>query len=317
MFRGLSRLRAPALLIAALAALLVFAAGASAETRTGETVTAVPLFGVTSPEATLVKASASYETASGTVGFNFTTAAEPQAEKKAKLLTPVADIALISGTSGCSLAALQQKQYSSPVLAIESHYGEPTVAGAAVPASFESLPLFSIPVAKTVSGTTTTLGLALPEIANQGFNCALVETQEEAGGSLMVFPIAAPPASPTPPAPTPAAPPAPAPASPPVLAIAKSKPLKLKVGKSKTIRVKVSNTGATATAPGSLRVKAPAGVIVKPERQQVPILAPGGSFTLSVRVELTAKAKPKSTVALTGTASGLTAKGSVVVKRTD
>jgi hypothetical protein len=33
-------------------------------------------------------------------------------------------------------------------------------------------------------------------------------------------------------------------------------------------------------------------------------------------VKLTEKAKPKSTISLTGTAAGLTAKGSVVVKST-
>ena len=315
MFRGKTRLHAPALLIAALAALLVFAATAAAETRTGETTTTVPGGGVTSADATLVRSSASYETTSGSVGFDITTAAEPQAEKEGEASDTVADIALISGTSGCSLAALQQKQYSSPVVVIESHYDEPTVAGAAVPASFESLPLFSIPVAKTVSGTTTTLGLALPEIANQGFNCALIETQEAAGGSLMVFPIAAPPASPAPP--TPPAPPAPAPASPPVLAIAKSKPLKLKVGKSKTVKVKVTNTGATATAQGSLRMKPTKGVLVTPETQKLPALAPGASWSVSVRVKLTGKAKPKSTLSLTGTASGVTAKASLVVKLTE
>jgi hypothetical protein len=225
----------------------------------------------------------------------------------------VADLALISATSGCSLAALQLNQLSPPVLAIESHYDEPTVAGAAVGTSLESLPPFSIPVAKTVSGTTTTLGLALPEIANQGFNCALVETHEEAEGSLMVFPITAPPAPPTPPAP----PPAPAPASRPVLAIAKSKPLKVKVGKSTTVKIKVSNTGATATAQGSLRVKAAKGVLVKPEVQKLPVLAPGASWTVSVRVQVTEKAKTKSTLSLVGTASGSTATSSLIVKRTE
>jgi uncharacterized membrane protein len=125
-------------------------------------------------------------------------------------------------------------------------------------------------------------------------------------GTTMTTPVPAP-------APAPAPPPA---SAPPVLSIAKPKALKLAVGKSKTIRVKVSNAGATATAPGSLRVKAPTGVVVKPERQQIPTLAPGRSFSLSVRVELTVKAKPKSTVSLTGTAPGVvTAKSSLVIKR--
>jgi hypothetical protein len=310
-------LRAPALLIAALAALLIFAAAASAETRTGETTTAAPLFGVASPEATLVKSSASYETTGGTVGFSFTTAAEPQAEKEGEPSDTVTDLALISATSGCSFTAVEFGQYSSPLLAIESHYDEPAIAKAAVATSIESLPAFSIPVGKTVSGTTTTLALTLGQVANQSFNCALVETQEEAGASLMVFPIAAPvipPETPAPPAaPTPSAA---VPASaPPVLAIAKAKkPLSLKVGKSKTVKIKVSNTGATATAQGSLRVKPTKGVLVTPETQKLPVLAPGASWTISVRVKLTEKAKPKSTLSLTGTASGLTAKGSLVVK---
>jgi uncharacterized membrane protein len=113
--------------------------------------------------------------------------------------------------------------------------------------------------------------------------------------------------------PAPAATPAPAPA-PAALSIAKSKPLKLKAGKSRTVKIKVTNTGGTATGPGSLRVKAPAGVLVKPETQKVPVLLPGGSWTLSVRVQLTAKAKERSTISLTGTAPGLSAKGSFVVK---
>jgi hypothetical protein len=322
--------RAPALLVVMLAALLVFAAGASAETRTGESNASVP--GAVSPEATLLKSSASYDTTTGTVGFEFTTAAEPRAEDEGgKPSETVADLALFSATSGCSFGALESRLYSPPLLLIESHYSEPTAAVAIVATTLENLPPFSIPVGKTVSGTTTTLALALPEITNQGFNCAIVLTREEKGESLMAFPIAAPvippetpvspanPESPTAPsAPAaPAAPSAPAavPAPPPAaLSIAKAKPLKLKVGKSKTVKVKVTNTGATATAQGSLRVKPAKGVLVTPETQKLPVLVPGASWTVSVRVQLTEKAKPKSMLSVTGTASGLTAKGSLVVK---
>ncbi|HVV89753.1 MAG TPA: hypothetical protein VHB53_04605 [Solirubrobacterales bacterium] len=57
------------------------------------------------------------------------------------------------------------------------------------------------------------------------------------------------------------------------------------------------------------------GVLVKPEVQKLPGLAPGTSWTLSARVQLTARAKPKSTLSLTGTAPGATtATGSLVVK---
>lgn|GEM_PF-2172891 len=100
----------------------------------------------------------------------------------------------------------------------------------------------------------------------------------------------------------------------PVLSIARPKPLTLKVGKWKTVKVNVTNTGATGSGTGSLRVKAPKGVTVTPEKQQLPVLAPGKSWTVSVRVQLTRKAKKKSTLALTASASGITGTGSLVVK---
>jgi hypothetical protein len=79
--------------------------------------------------------------------------------------------------------------------------------------------------------------------------------------------------------------------------------------------VKVTNTGSATTAQGSLRVKGAKGVLVKPERQKLPALAPGTSWTLSFRVQLTAKAKKKSKLQLTGSASGVKVKRTLVVKR--
>ena len=54
--------------------------------------------------------------------------------------------------------------------------------------------------------------------------------------------------------------------------------------------------------------------IANPETQKLPALAPGASWAVSVRVELTEKAKEKSTLSLTGTAPGVSVKGSLVVK---
>jgi hypothetical protein len=79
--------------------------------------------------------------------------------------------------------------------------------------------------------------------------------------------------------------------------------------------VKVTNTGGTATIPGSLRLRGPKGVIVKSGRQKLPVLLPGGSWTVSYKVELTETAKAKSTLSLTATGGGVTGKGSLVVKR--
>jgi hypothetical protein len=326
MFRRSTRLHAPALLIAALAALLVFAAGASAETRTGESSSALSE-GTPSAEATLVKSAVSYETTSGDVVFNVTTAAPPQATDESDEESQASTLlGLFKAPGECNSGGgtFQSLLFSaSPPLLIESENAEPFAAEAVLgsPAGGSLIDLG--PVAKSVAGATTTLSISSGTLAEKSFDCAVVFSSGGEGGSLMGFPIKAVPAAPPAPVteaasgPAPAAAASPAPPRPPVLSIGKSKPLKLKVGKSRTIRVKVSNSGATATAPGSLRVKVPAGIIVKPERQQLPILAPGGSFTLSVRVELTAKAKQKSTISLTGTASDVTAKSSVVVKRAE
>jgi hypothetical protein len=317
MFRGKTRLRAPALLIAALAALLVFAAAASAETRTGESSTPRNSGGLT-PGATLVKASASYDTTSGNVGFSVTTAGEPQAKTEDRPSEASMLVGLSQATSGCDFAAFDSGSFLFPAFQVVSRYAEREASEAVLFQSSTVVEELGAAV-PSVSGTTTTFSFASSRLANQGWNCAVAETGEghEGANGLLIFPISVPRIPPAPPA-TPAPPAAPAPApAPPVLSIAKAKPLNLKVGKSKTVKVKVTNTGATATAQGSLRMKPTKGVLVTPETQKLPALAPGASWSVSVRVKLTEKAKPKSTLSLTGTASGVTAKGSLVVKLTE
>jgi hypothetical protein len=321
MFRGKARLRATALLIAALTALLVFAAAAAAETRTGESSTPQSGVGLT-PEASLVKASASYETASGSVGFSVTTAAEPGAESKlaGRPSEATLKVSLFQSTAGCDFTAIESRSVIYPEFEVESRYAEREASHASLfQSEIEAEELGA--AVPSVSGTTTTVSFASGRLANQGWNCALVLVGQghEGAFGFLIFPITAaviPPAAPATPAPTAAPASGPARAR-PVLSIAKAKPLKLKIGKSRTVKVKVTNTGATATAQGSLRVKPTKGVLVTPETQKLPALAPGASWTVSVRVKLTAKAKKKSTLSLTGAASGVTGKGSLVVKRTE
>jgi NPCBM-associated, NEW3 domain of alpha-galactosidase len=309
----LRRFRAPAVLIAALAAILVFAATAAAETRTGEGAAAAnPRI---APELDVVKAAATYEATTGSVGFTVTTLAAPlsefepgeEGEKSEAELSAV--LASVPGT--CTLASAEFDA-TYPLFEIGTDYSEPTAEALVFSDQVGGAPTLLGPAAKSVADVTTNLSFASGSIANNGFNCAVIFTEEDGSEpTYLTFPISVPPAAPAPvvaPAP---APPAPAPAA---LSIAKSKPLKLKAGKSKTVKIKVTNTGGTATGLGSLRVKAPAGVTVKPEKQRVPVLPPGASWTLSVRVQLTAKAKKSSTIALTGTAPGTTAKSSFVVK---
>jgi hypothetical protein len=297
---------APILMIFALfSALLVFAAtAAAAETLTGES-TAPFIEGEPDPEVTIVKGAASFETASGHVVFDVTTAEAPS------MSTFGAVIAGLT-TSPCSPptsleGTLHQLAFGFPILSIGSNYQ--TVTAEATTGS-SSAPVH-LPASKSISGMTTTLSITSGNLVEAGFKCAVIWTAASGGGSAMTFPIKPAPEPAPATAPTPA--PAPIPA-PPVLSIAKARPLKVKAGTWKTVHIKVTNTGATATAQGSLRVKAAKGVLVKPEVQKLPIVTPGASFTLSVRVKLTEAAKTKSTLAVTGTAPGITGTGSIVLK---
>ena len=309
MSRRSKRLRAPALLIVALAALLVFAATASAaaETRTGESTTASTV-GAPAGEALLVKSTASFETATGHAVLTLTTAAPPDPAGEAGIgggfsttecsstppspLSPESEFVLLS---------------SSPLFIFEGELSGPTVV--AFTGSTSSF--MFLPVEKSVSGATTTLSVTSGSFAEAGFKCAEIFVEGKTGASLMTVPIKAPP--PPPPAPAPAPAPAPLPA-PAVLSVAKPKPLKVKAKTWKTVYMKVSNTGATATTQGSLRVKAAKGVMVKPQGQKLPVLTPGATFTLSVRVQLTETAKPTSKLPVTVTAPGVSATGSIVLK---
>jgi NPCBM-associated, NEW3 domain of alpha-galactosidase len=318
---GIRRTRLPAILLAALAALLVFAAAASAETRTGESSTAL-ILGSPTPEINLVNASASYETGTGSTVFKMTTAGAPDPAGEGMVL------AALTTSQTCTASADPQTLFTAllggppPLFLVVNEYSSPVALGIAGSLTAPQQLL----VTKSVLGTTTTLSVTSAAVANAGFNCAIVAAnieeevgEEEVGsgiGTFMAFPISAPPAVPptaaVTPAPTAAPAPAPVPA-PPVLSIGKLKPVTLKAGKSKSIKIKVTNTGVTGTGAGSLRVKPPKGVIVKPERQQVPVLAPGKSWTVTVRVQLTAKAKKQSKLSLIAAASGVTTSGSLAV----
>src|SRR6202012_4325186 len=102
--------------------------------------------------------------------------------------------------------------------------------------------------------------------------------------------------------------------APAALSIGKLNPVALKAGTSRSVTVKVTDTGGTAPSRGTLRVKAPKGVLVKPAKQPLPVLTPHGSCTVTLRLQPTKKAKPKSTLSLTASASGVTDTGSLVAK---
>jgi hypothetical protein len=306
---------APILLICALIASLAFAATASAETRAGE-ITA-PVDSSISPEGDIVKATASYDPTAGSLVFNITTAAEPRAKDDEGTASNWELSALLGSTFGaCNDIQSVLSPESVPLVELVAPYAE-GAASFVVIESFTEERLVAGAGMKSTAGVTTTLSATSRYLVNRPFNCAAVGTVGSNGEQLeehfVTFPLVALPEPPTPtPVPTlQTASPGPAPAT---LSIAKAKPMKLKIGKSRTLKIKVTNTGGTTTATGSLRAKPPKGVTVKPETQKIPMLAPGASWNLSFRVEMTTKAKEKSMISLTGTAPGLSSKSSFVVK---
>jgi hypothetical protein len=320
------------------AALLAFAGTAFAETRVGEATS--PENSKISGELDILKATATYDPAAGSAAFTITTREAP--ESRLEEGRPQAEYVagLVTANFPCNQAALEAEtekaekegksvtgfpifgvfSYDLPVPGAETgpyweyETQQETFGAGEAPENYGS-------ASKTISGSTETLTATTSLAVNGPFNCVEVGAEPlisgvEAEPNFLLFPLTPKPE----PAPvqTVAAPTtqsAPAPVTAAVLSIVKAKkPLKLKVGKWATVKTKVTNTGGTATAPGSLHVKTTKGVVVKPGRQKLPALLPDGSWTVSYRVKLTAKAKKSSTISLVGTAATLTAKSSLVLK---
>jgi hypothetical protein len=319
---GRSRtLRAALAAVVGLAAILVLAANAAAEGRVGES--AEPLV-EEHPDAgaTLVRASASYESTAGSVVFRLTFVAEPQEGSEAAV-----EAMLFSAPAGCSIFSPPETT-GEEFLRVGDEYREPTSIEFGEEGVLGEIQELG-PAVKSVSGTTVTYTFSSSKLAGRGFNCADILTGDNGGRSLLIFPLKT--AVPPPPSPpdspggstTPSQSQAPgssssAPASsspaPAALSIGKLKPVALKAGRPRSFTVKITNTGSTATSRGTLRVKAPKGVVVKPERHPLPVLTPRGSCTVTLRLQLTKMAKPRSTLSLTASASGVTGTGSLVAK---
>lgn len=308
----------PSILACTVLAVLALVPTAAAEVRVGEATTQVnPSL---NPEADVVAAKVEYDSATGSQTFAVTTVAAPSPGTEAKPSELQMAAGLVT-TDTCSYLAFNTPAF--PMFAFEYRYSEEVPAVWHVIEGINAEPELSESgvAAKSTVGTTTTLSATAPKAVNRPFNCAVAYVNDPSWTripEMLIFPIAVPPPPPpaTPPAPTPSQAPAPAAPQPAAaLSIVKAKALMLKPGKWKAVRIKVANTGGAATVPGSLRLKAPRGVLVKPERQKLPVLSAGGSWTVTAKVQLTAKARKKSTVTVTAAAGSVTAKGSLVLKR--
>lgn len=302
-----------------LLAALVLATTAAAEVRVGEATR--PVNPLIDPQADIIGAKAEYDSDTGTVTFNVTTAALPSPgteEEPSELEMPVA----LGSVLACDSTAVGGGN-AYPAFSFTYQYAQANFVTWAIFESAAAEPKFDQGTAglatRTASVTTTTFIATAPLAVNRPFNCAIagIQNNHVMQGPLLIFPIAVPPA-PTNTAPTQTQTQTPAStsqAAPAALSIAGSKPLKLKTGKWATVRIKLTNPGGSATTPGSIRLTAPTGVLVKPEKQRLPVLPAGGAWTIPAKVQLTAQAKKKSTVAVTATAGHLTAKGALVLKR--
>lgn len=315
------KLLIPSIVAGALLAALALAATASAEILVGEAT--APVNPAVKPEADITAAKVEYDSSTGSQTFAVTTLLPPSpgtvAEPNGMMM-----VAGLASPAVCNGAALGTSAY--PSFNVQYSYVQPNVAIWSILESAGSEPKFPETAGQaelSTSAATTTFVATAPKAANRPFSCALagVLNNLTPEGEFLVFPIAAPP-PPTPPTATTPTPtqtqtPTPTPSHPArvALSIAKPKPLKLKAGKWKTVRIKIANTGGTTTASGSLRLKAPRGVLVRPKKQKLPMLEAGASWTIAAKVQLTAKAKKKSTVTVTAAAGGVTAKGSFVLKR--
>jgi hypothetical protein len=344
----LRRTLAPFLLLVALAATLVFATAAAAETKIGEG---------TSPEepkrygeADLLKASAEFDVDAGSLTFQLTTRAASESVKPEERQNITYFAGLMTTKFECTkdafeAAAKEATEKGAKELAVYPLLGLVSPNQPITEAPYEGLQVAQaystyeteqpagggpfgeklVPGTKALGGNTITLSGTNVEAVKGQFTCGFVQMGGSEGPDTIVFPLAVKPekpaetpvtpeppkSEPAPAAPKPA-PPAPAPA-PGVLSLAKAKPQALKVGKLATVKVTVSNPGGSPTGQGFLTLRAPKGVVIQGRRQKLPALLPGDSWTLTYRVRLTAKVRKRATIAISGTSGALTTSGSLVV----
>jgi hypothetical protein len=311
---GLHRLLAPTALICAFVLVLAFAATAAAETLSGEGTS--PVNNEIPGKADILSATATYDSTAGTVSFNVTTREAPGEREELQMVGAL-------GRPKEGVCSINLSQITLPVMEIILPGVSPLAPTAEpIPSWLEINEGGKIggfgPATKSLNGTTSTLSAKSTELlVNKPYTCAVVAvekpgSEKEAPKLLdeLSFPLNIRQAAPSPPKPS-----VPTPGA---LSLARSKPLKLNTGKWTNVKVKVSNTGGTAVGPISIKAKAPAGVVLKPGSGKLglPSLLSGQTWTVTLRVKLTEKAKSKSTLLLTATATGLSATGSVVVKST-
>ncbi|HEY0279976.1 MAG TPA: hypothetical protein VGC32_17055 [Solirubrobacterales bacterium] len=305
--------------IAALAALvlLVLAPSAGAQTLVGEGGS--PANGLLTTETDLVSTSAAYDSTAGSIAVTATVAGplEPTLEDSlvASLGRPVGGSCKAAPKGVAVPAAEVVVSYADSLPPAFWLYQEEDEEGSKVPFG---------EAARSLTGDQIGATASSPYFVDQPFSCAVIATEGVKGSASAIldeisFPLGLPaPAAPVvPTAPTSASgtgAPMTAPA-PGVLAIARPKTLTAKVDRRKKEKITLTNSGGTTIAPVTVKAKAPAGVVLGPAsgKLALPALAPGESWTVSLWVTVTAKARPRSTVALTGTASGLTASTSFVV----
>jgi hypothetical protein len=315
----LRRLLVPSTVVCALA--LALAATASAEVRTGEGSSAANP-GIPG-EADLLHASASYDSHTGTVVFDATAREAPGPDPKA---IPRAVLFTVKGA--CDASVPGSAEPLLPTLSIGRAYEEVEsrwmVGWAGADAAGE--PLSPGLGSWSLEGTTGTLAATIEPAVGQPYNCALVELAAPSdhllqSGEYTFLPLSVPkPAEPvktTPAEPvvktvtvTASAPPS----APGKLEFAKTKALSAKSGGWTKASVKITNAGGTAVGPIGIKATGPAGVKIQPAQMKVPALLPSQTWTVSFRVKPAADAKSSSTITLTGTGPGLTAKGSLLVK---
>jgi hypothetical protein len=336
-----ARLLAPLTLLVALALTLAFAGTAAAETKIGEATS--PEQAGLAGEGDLLKGSVEYDVATGKLSASFTTTTAPESTVLEN--RPVVEyiVGLFDANFPCTVegAEAQQKKQKEegeepqppfPLYEAMTYNGQlPERPGYPVgqawaflqtrPRNFAEAPENIVAASKSIGADTLTLGATNPIAANHSFNCVEMGANSISDSQVkaLFFPLTtkpepppSPPATQTPTTTQQPSPPAPAPAA---ISIAKAKkPLKLKRGKWTTVKVTVTNTGGTATTPGSLQLKAAKGVLVKVKSQKLPSILPGESWPVTYKVKLTAKAKKNSTLSLVGTAGTVTSKSSLVLK---
>ena len=291
---------------AALAAVVmsIAVAPASAAVRTGGGADASG-DGTAGPSRDVTAVQASYDDASGAIGFQITFAAPPSGSDSS-LVGAAIGTKQTNGSCNTPWAFLLSSLSGTSASWVRNDGTGSGPSGGSTP---------------TLSGSTLSITASAPVLGGQAWNCAqvlvtdsAVSTAYDRAGPFDIAAAAAPPPAQPAPAPQPTPQPKPAPKRAQLAVNVTGIPTTIRRNRWMRLKVAVANPGSAAARKVRLAVGSARGVSARPRARTFKLIKAGKRSTATVRVKLTGRARRTTRLAMKATAGKLVARQTLALR---